>query len=266
MEKAPKAYKNIEFLKSREARTIRILAEYLEPEKRLREEHIYHTVVFFGSSRVRPEPKPNDPLETHKHYWAAEELAFQLATLSKELSSNGEGFSICSGGGPGIMEAANRGAHRAQSRTIGFNITLPHEQQPNSYITEELNFEFHYFFMRKLWFLYHAKALICFPGGFGTMDEFFETLTLIQTHKLKKTNLPIMLYNRDFWNKTINFQNLVDNQLISPEDLDLITFFDSPEEGLEFLKPRLIKAIRDFNKKNGHEHKLMKTLLNTEED
>ncbi len=266
MEKAPKAYKNIEFLKSREARTIRIMAEYLEPEKRLREENIHHTVVFFGSSRVRPEPNPGDTSGTHKNYWAAEEMAFQLATLSKELSDNGDSFAICSGGGPGIMEAANRGANRANARTIGFNITLPHEQEPNDYITPDLNFEFHYFFMRKLWFLYHAKALICFPGGFGTMDELFETLTLIQTHKLKKTNLPIMLYNREFWHKTINFQNLVDNGLISPEDIDLITFFDSPEEGLQFLKPKLLKAINDFNDKNGLKHRLMKTLLNTEED
>lgn len=263
MKRASKAYKNIEFLKSQEARTLRILAEYLEPEKRFREQKIKHTVVFFGSSRVQPEPSGENAQETHKFYWAAEELAFRLAAWSKELHANGEGFSICSGGGPGIMEAANRGAHRAGARSIGLNITLPHEQLPNDYITPDLNFEFHYFFMRKLWFLYHAKALIIFPGGFGTMDELFETLTLIQTHKMGKANLPVLLYDRHFWERFINFQMWVEYQFISREDLDLFHFFDSPEEGFNYLKTHLQKAIKSYNDKINEKEKLMKTILNT---
>ncbi len=263
MKRASKAYKNIEFLKSQEARTLRILAEYLEPEKRLQENKIKHTVVFFGSSRVRPEPSGSHGHDTHKYYRAAEELAFRLAAWAKEMAHNGESFSICSGGGPGIMEAANRGAARAGACSIGLNITLPHEQKPNNYITPELNFEFHYFFMRKLWFLYHAKALIIFPGGFGTMDELFETLTLIQTHKMEKANLPVLLYDRNFWEKFINFQMWVDYQFISKEDLELFHFFDTPEEGFSHLKTHLQKAIKAFNDKVNRKEKLMKTILNT---
>ncbi|MCK4761473.1 MAG: LOG family protein [Candidatus Aminicenantes bacterium] len=246
MKRAEKAYKNLEFLRSREARTLRILSEYLEPEKRFEEKNIQHTVVFYGSSRVKPEAHPKDKLDTHKYYWAAEELAFQLANFSKELEKDGPGFNICSGGGPGIMEAANRGAGRAGADSIGLNISIPHEQLPNDYITPELNFEFHYFFMRKLWFLYHAKALVVFPGGFGTMDELFETLTLIQTEKLEKTDMPILLYDPTFWREIINFDKLVEYGVISPEDLDLFKFFSTPEEGLELLKSRLKEEIANF--------------------
>jgi uncharacterized protein (TIGR00730 family) len=245
MKRAPKAYKDMDFLRSREARPLRILAEYLEPEKRFEEENVKHTVVFFGSARVRPDKI--DAHRTDKYYNAAEEFAFLLSTWAKERKEKGkEGFCICSGGGPGIMEAANKGAQRAGTRTIGLNISLPHEQEPNDYISPQLNFEFHYFFMRKLWFLYHVKALVVFPGGFGTMDELFETLTLVQTHKLDKAGMAILLYDKTFWQDLINFPKLVDYGLISPEDLNLFHYFNSPQEGMDILKPKLEKMIKNF--------------------
>jgi uncharacterized protein (TIGR00730 family) len=248
MKRAPKAYKNVEFLNSSDARTLRILAEYLEPKKRFDAEKIKHTIVFFGSSRAKPDP-PNYPSEfdSSKYYWAAEELAFKLAAWSKELEKDGNGFAICSGGGPGIMEAANRGAARGHAPGIGLNISIPFEQTPNDFISTHLNFEFHYFFMRKLWFLYHAKALVVYPGGFGTMDELFETLTLIQTGKLHKTNFPILLYDKTYWEEVVNFRKLADYHLISPHDLKLFHYFSTPDDGLEYLKPRLLEIIMDFN-------------------
>ncbi len=245
IKRAPKAYRNIDFLTSGEARTIRILAEYLEPQKRLEEQHITHSVVFFGSARVR-EGEKNEALDGDRCYRDAEEFAFRLASFSNELEQEHHGFSICTGGGPGIMEAANRGAKRAGARNIGMNISLPFEQKPNDYISPELNFEFHYFFMRKLWFLYHAKALVVFPGGFGTMDELFETLTLVQTKKLQKHEFPILLYDPSFWKDVINFPKLVECGLIAEKDLDLIHFFSTPEEGMTYLKPRLEHIIRNF--------------------
>jgi len=238
--KPEKAYKNLEFLASREARTLRILSEYLEPEKRFHELGVRHTVVFFGSARSGPK---KDAHGTDRYYWAAEELAFLLAAFSNQISDRDNGFYICTGGGPGIMEAANRGAKRAKAKTIGLNISLPFEQNPNPYISPELNFEFHYFFMRKLWFLYHAKALVVFPGGFGTLDELFETLTLVQTDKLEKGNLPILLYDRAYWESIVNFKKLADMGYISPEDLKLFHFCDTPGEGFIFLKPRIEKLI-----------------------
>jgi len=244
MERAPKAYKNLEFLNSHQARTIRILSEYLEPEKRFVEKNIKHTVVIFGSSRI--EPTMRDKHNTRRYYEAAEEFCFKLATWGHDLAKTSDGFTICSGGGPGIMEAANKGAQKAHSLSIGLNVSLPHEQAPNDYITPELNFEFHYFFMRKLWFLYHARSVVLFPGGFGTMDELFETLTMVQTQKLDQENMVIMLYDQSFWEKTINFQHLVQHGLISAEDLELFHYFNSPDEGLEYLKPRLTKIIGDF--------------------
>jgi len=243
MKRAKKAYKNLEFLNSRQARTLRILAEYLEPAKRFEEKNIKHTVVFFGSARITDD-KQRSP-KTHKYYRAAEALAFRLARWSHELARNGDGFTICSGGGPGIMAAANRGAQRAHSLSIGLNISLPHEQEPNDYITPELNFEFHYFFMRKLWFLFHAKALIFFPGGYGTLDELFESLTLVQTGK-KNRRMPILLYDPAFWKEVVDFPKLVDLGLISAEDVDLFHYFSSPEEGMKILKPRLTQIIRGF--------------------
>jgi uncharacterized protein (TIGR00730 family) len=242
LQKAQKAYKNMEFLNSREARTIRILSEYIEPEMRFEAMNVLHTVVFFGSSRIQP----NNNSKTSEYYWAAEEFAFKLSTWSKEMEKSGNGFLICTGGGPGIMEAANRGASRAHTRSIGLNISLPFEQYPNSYISPELNFEFHYFFMRKLWFLYHAKAIIIFPGGFGTLDELFETLTLVQTGKLEKRDIPIFLYDREYWEDLIKFDKLVEYGFISPEDLELIYFFSNPEDGFNLLKPKMEKLINEF--------------------
>ncbi|PKL40597.1 MAG: TIGR00730 family Rossman fold protein [Spirochaetae bacterium HGW-Spirochaetae-1] len=229
------AFDNPEFLRSREARAIRILSEYLEPEKRFQEKNILHTVVFFGSARFTPE---------NKYYIAAEELAYEMVLMGRELEEKiGNGFYICTGGGPGIMEAANRGAHRAGEKTIGLNIELPNEQGCNPFITPELNFEFNYFFMRKFWFLYHAKAIIVFPGGFGTLDELFESLTLVQTKKIEKFDLPILLYDRDYWNDLINFPKLVEMELISPEDMKLIHFFSTPAEAINILKPRMINLM-----------------------
>jgi uncharacterized protein (TIGR00730 family) len=244
--KALAAYKNTEFLNSREGRTIRILSEYLEPEKRFEEMNVFHTVVFFGSARIKPgKQHDNKNFPTSKYYHAAEEFAYRLANWSKELEKNGDdGFYIMTGGGPGIMEAANRGAARAGANTIGLNISLPFEQNPNNYVTPGLKFEFHYFFMRKLWFLYHAKALVVFPGGYGTLDELFETLTLLQTRKIDKGDIPILIYDREFWEKIINLRALADYNLISPEDLDLFHFFSDPDEGINYLKPRLGKLIK----------------------
>lgn len=242
--KAQKAYKNRDFINSREARPVRILSEYLEPEKRFEEMEVMHSVVFFGSARSVPDKKE----ASSAYYWAAEELAFQLATWSKELEKDKKSFLISTGGGPGIMEAANRGASRAGAQSIGLNISLPFEQFPNEYITKELNFEFHYFFMRKLWFLYHAKAVIIFPGGFGTLDELFETLTLVQTGKIEKSSIPIMLYDKSYWEDLINFQKLVDIGTISPEDMDLIHFFSTVDEGLALLKQKIIPLIDSVDK------------------
>jgi uncharacterized protein (TIGR00730 family) len=245
MKKAEKAFKNQEYLNSSAARTLRILAEYQEPEKRFKENGIRNTVVFFGSART-PSPEAGVKGGTTQHYIAAEEFAYQLGRFSHELQEQKKDFAICTGGGPGIMEAANRGARRAEVKSIGLNISLPFEQHPNDYIDPELNFEFHYFFMRKLWFLYHAKAFVCFPGGFGTIDELFETLTLIQTEKYEKNNVPILLYDEEYWKSLINFDKLVSLGMISQEDLDLFLFFSSIEEGLELLKPRLIESIQKY--------------------
>ena len=243
MDRAKKAYKNLDFLNSREARVLRILAEYLEPEKRFRKKNINHTVVFFGSARIHPGHNPGD---SRDYYRAAEDLAYLLALWSQEIAAKGKSFTICTGGGPGIMAAANQGALRAGCHSIGLNISLPHEQAPNDYITPELNFEFHYFFMRKLWFLYHAKAAVFFPGGYGTLDELFETLTLVQTGKMIHKPLPVLLYDRQYWEELINFPKLADMKLISPEDIKLFHYFETPEQGMEYLKPRLKEIIDNF--------------------
>ena len=245
MNRASKAYKNLEFLNSRQARVLRILSEYLEPEKRFNEHNIKHTVVFFGSARVNT--AKNRLKQTQRYYAAAEELAFKLSLWSQELSKDGDNFTICTGGGPGIMEAANKGAQRANSFSIGLNISIPHEQIPNKYITPELNFEFHYFFMRKLWFLYPAKALLFFPGGYGTLDELFETLTLIQNGKINKNNLIILLYEKKFWKEVINFEKLIELKFISLDDVKLFHYFETADEGLVYLKPHLGKIIREFH-------------------
>ncbi len=249
LEKAPLAYLDTDFMDSKTARPIRILSEYLNPERKLKENDINHTIVFFGSARIHPES--NHPLQSS--YDAAEELAYRISTWSKDIEDAAKKVYICSGGGPGIMEAANSGAHRAGAKNIGMNIALPFEQTPNQFISPELNIEFHYFYMRKLWFLYHSKAIVVFPGGFGTLDELFETLTLIQTKKIEKPFLPVLLYNREYWAKLINFDLLVDNELISPEDKDIIHFFDTVDEAMEYLVPAVSELIDKYATKNFQE-------------
>jgi uncharacterized protein (TIGR00730 family) len=225
----PLAYRDPNFMDSDEGRPIRIVAEYLAPMKTFCEQGVSATVVFFGSARVRPGPGLG------RYYEEATELA-RLVTEWSEASK--QRLVVCSGGGPGIMEAANRGAALAGGRSIGLNIGLPHEQHPNPYITPALSFEFHYFFMRKLWFAHLARALIAFPGGFGTFDELFEVLTLAQTHKLDRS-IPVFLYGSQYWKEVINFEALVRHGTIAAEDLNLFEFVDSPAAALERLKMRI---------------------------
>jgi uncharacterized protein (TIGR00730 family) len=173
-----------------------------------------------------------------RYYEEARRLAFLLTSWAKSIPSKRHRFVVTSGGGPGIMEAANRGAHEAGGKTIGMNIRLPFEQQPNRYITPSLSFEFHYFFMRKLWFAYLAKALVVFPGGFGTLDEMFEILTLAQTEKLAK-KITVLLYGSEYWKKVLHLEALVDSGAISPKDLELFQWADTPEQAFELLKQGL---------------------------
>jgi len=228
----PLAYKNDAFLDSAEGRPLRILAEYLEPLQTLRREGIRDTIVFFGSARLTAD----GPLG--RYYGEARELARLVTTWSKGLASHAHRYIVCSGGGPGIMEAANRGASDAGGKTIGFNIGLPHEQRPNRYISRELCFEFHYFFMRKLWFAHLARALVVFPGGFGTLDELAEILTLSQTGKLER-RIPIVLYGSDYWNEIIDFEALARHGMIDRGDLDLFEFADDPATALRVLQSAL---------------------------
>lgn len=223
------AYLDETFIGSDAARPLRILAEYLEPLDTFRRERIKDTIVFFGSARLQE----NGPLG--RYYQEARSLARLITEWSMSLSSATGRFVVCSGGGGGIMEAANRGAADAGGRSIGLNISLPHEQRPNPYITPELGFEFHYFFMRKLWFAHLAKALIVFPGGFGTLDELTEIITLAQTKKLER-EIPILLYGESYWNEIINFKALVRHEVISAEDLNLFTFIDEPAAALAHLQ------------------------------
>ena len=230
--RAPLAYKNEAFLDSDDARPLRILAEYLQPLYAFQREKICGTVVFFGSARL----SPGGPLG---HYYdAARELARLVTHWSMELSLEVCHCVVCTGGGGGIMEAANRGAADAGGKSIGLNIGLPHEQRPNPYVSPGLAFEFHYFFMRKLWFAYLAKALVVFPGGFGTLDEMFEILTLAQTHKLAK-KITVVVYGSDYWKKVFNLDCLVDTGAISPKDIDLFQYADTPEEAFELLRAGL---------------------------
>ncbi|MBE7544060.1 MAG: TIGR00730 family Rossman fold protein [Bryobacteraceae bacterium] len=230
--RSPLAYKNEAFIDGWSGRSLRLLSEYLEPLDRLGHEKIRDTIVFFGSARIRE----TGPLA--RYYHEARELARLVTQWSDGLEPPTRRFVVCTGGGPGIMEAANRGAADAGGKTIGLNIALPFEQAPNPFITPELNFEFHYFFMRKFWFAYLAKALIVFPGGFGTLDELTEILTLAQTQKLEK-RIQIILYGSDFWNELINFEAMVKHGVISRDDLELFEFADSPAAALARLKPFL---------------------------
>jgi len=235
-----KAYKNLEFLNSKEARTLRILSEYKEPLSRLDKYKVNNWVLFFGSARTDPTNK-NDPL--YKYYWEAEELAHELVKWAIRLKPKGKNFVICTGGGPGIMEAANRGAHRAGGKSIGMNISLPYEQKLNPYVSPELSFTFHYFFMRKFWLVYKAKAIIAFPGGFGTCDEIFELLTLIQTKKINGKNITVYLYGEEYWKKIIDFKAMLNFGAIDEDDFGLIQYVSDPVEALGLLKDNLFKLL-----------------------
>jgi uncharacterized protein (TIGR00730 family) len=228
----PVAYKNESFLDSPDARELRILSEYLQPLTHFRDEKIQDTIVFFGSARLHEE----GPLS--RYYREARELARLATEWSDSLPHESRRFVVCTGGGPGIMEAANRGAMDAGGKSIGLNIGLPFEQWPNPYITPDLSFEFHYFFMRKFWFAYLAKAMVIFPGGFGTLDEFFEVLTLAQTQKLE-SKIVLVLYGAEYWKDVVNFDALVKHGTISPEDLDLFAVADDPQTALELLQDGL---------------------------
>jgi uncharacterized protein (TIGR00730 family) len=230
----PVAYLNETFLESPDARGLRILSEYLEPLSHFRDEKIQDTIVFFGSARITED----GPLS--QYYNDARTLARLITEWSSSIEAPFHRFVVCSGGGPGIMEAANRGAKDAGGKNIGLNIGLPFEQQPNPYITPSLSFEFHYFFMRKFWFAYLARALVIFPGGFGTLDELFEILTLAQTHKLE-SKIVIVLYGSNFWKEVLNFDALIKYHTISPEDLNLFQYADDPGEALQILEEQLTK-------------------------
>jgi uncharacterized protein (TIGR00730 family) len=262
LKSAPLAYENESFLNSPDGRVLRILSEYMEPLSRFRREQIQDTVVFFGSARFHSRSDADHNLtelenglgaqqaaerkkalasvDMARYYEDARELARMLTTWSQSLPSENHRFVVTSGGGPGIMEAANLGAQEAGGKTIGLNINLPFEQNPNPYITPSLNFEFHYFFMRKFWFAYLAKALVIFPGGFGTLDELFEILTLAQTQKLAKKIL-VVIYGSAYWKRLINFDAMIDAGTISAADLELFRMVDSPGEGFEFLRDGLVK-------------------------
>lgn len=232
------AYLDQNFLESDAGRPLRVLAEYLQPLEVFAREKIHDTVVFFGSARLQPD----DPLG--HLYGAARQLSRLLSEWSISLPCEMHRFVVCTGGGGGIMEAANRGARDAGARTIGLNIGLPHEQRPNPYISPELNFEFHYFFMRKLWFAHLARAVVVFPGGFGTLDELCEILTLSQTRKLSRS-IPVILYGTEFWRELINFNELARIGMISLADLDLFEVVDSPEQAFAALQRRLYASVAD---------------------
>lgn len=267
-----KAYKNIPFLNSPDARLIRFLAEYLEPEARLKREQVQDAVVFFGSARTLPlelaryqweehqqrlgrgEVHLDDPdthalkysLKLSEYYQTARECARQLTSWSRTLSSKKHRFMVCSGGGPGMMEAANRGATEAGGKSIALNISLPFEQEPNRYVDPELAFEFHYFFMRKFWFVYLARAMVILPGGYGTLDEMMEVLTLIQTRKLKK-QLPVVLIGEEYWNDVLDFEAMTRWGTISEQDLDLFHTTDDADEAFAFLHDQLTRLYLNNN-------------------
>jgi uncharacterized protein (TIGR00730 family) len=251
------AYRNQSFLDSRSARSLRILSEYLEPESRFSHYAVDDTIVFLGSARLksredaerqlaRAEAGDGDiaaarrDLDTSAYYEAARELAHRFTEWSKSLEDEGRRFVVCTGGGPGIMEAANRGASEAKGKNIGLTISIPVEEFDNQYVTRELSFHFHYFFMRKFWFAYLAKAVLVFPGGFGTLDELFEVLTLLQTRKMRK-HLPVVLFGTKFWREVVDFDALIRYGTISPQDVDLMFRTDSVDEAYDYIISHLSK-------------------------
>jgi len=256
----PKAYRNAAFLNSRDGRSLRILAEYLEPKSRFERENVDDTIVFMGSARTLPreqaeaalkkaevEGKTGDALAAAQmalkisaYYEAARTLAHRLTIWSKALDSIEKRFVVCTGGGPGIMEAANRGASEARGMNVGLTISIPVEEFDNPYVTRQLAFHFHYFFMRKFWFAYLAKAVIVFPGGYGTLDELFELLTLVQTRKLKKP-MPIVLFGTEYWREIINFDALVRHGMINAADVSLVHRTDSVDDAYEYIVTQLTR-------------------------
>ena len=267
-----KAYKNLGFLNSPPARPVRMMCEYLEPLERFERLQVDDTIVFFGSARTLPPDVAEEKLrqleatassgqapsqrlsrrldlarrdkQMSRYYEDARQLAFRLTEWAQSLKGNSNRFAVCSGGGPGIMEAVNRGATEAGGPSIGLNISLPMEQTPNPYQTRELSFEFHYFFIRKFWFMCPARAMVVFPGGFGTMDELFELLTLLQTGKMQQ-KIPILIYGSEYWKRAVNFDFLVEAGTIDPEDLDLMHFVDDVDNAFEFLRDQLMRLFPD---------------------
>jgi len=252
-----KAYLSESFLNSKDARGLRILAEYLEPESRLSHYKVNDTIVFMGSARILSPERAHEALkaaeegegdiecarvgvEMSVYYEASRELALRLTEWSKSLNEEERRFVVCTGGGPGIMEAANRGASEAKGMNIGLAISIPIEEFVNPHVTRELFFHFHYFFMRKFWFAYLAKAVIVFPGGFGTLDELFELLTLLQTRKMRK-HLPVVLFGTRYWNEVINFDGLIRYGTIGAEDMMLLHRTDSVDDAYEFVVAELNK-------------------------
>ena len=250
-----KAYNNDAFLNSKDGRTLRILAEYLEPKSRFERAKVDDTIVFMGSARtlsreqaekkLREAEQSGGDLEAARcalhmagYYEAARELAFRLTQWSMQIDMNERRFVVCTGGGPGIMEAANRGAAEAHGMNVGLTISIPIEEFDNQYVTPELAFHFHYFFMRKFWFAYLAKAVIVFPGGFGTLDELFELLTLVQTRKMRKP-MPIVVFGAEYWGKVIDFDALVRHGTIDAKDVELMRFTDSVDEAYEWIVKQL---------------------------
>lgn len=252
------AFLNHDFMTSPDARALRILSEYMEPAQRFEAEGVRDTICFFGSARILPpdiaEARLAEARTKHqdidaakqrvrmsRYYDEARQLAFRLTQWSKELPG-GKRFVICTGGGPGIMEAANRGASEAKGINIGLNIALPFEQHENPYSTRSLTFQFHYFFMRKFWFAYFAKAIVFMPGGFGTLDEMAEILTLCQTLKLKK-KIPMVLYGQDFWRRFLDLNVLVESGTVSRDDLDLLHRSDSVDDAFDYITQALAPEV-----------------------
>ncbi|MBF0494786.1 MAG: TIGR00730 family Rossman fold protein [Candidatus Omnitrophica bacterium] len=270
-----KAYKSLEFLNSPAARPVRILSEFIEPGERYKKHKIKNTVVVFGSARIKPRakalarlkevekvlvkmrtvsPKAKAELKSakvdlcaSKYYEDARELSKRITLWFKQIEKKGIHFAVCTGGGPGIMEAANRGAYEAKGMSIGMNISLPMEQHPNPYQTKEVSSEFHYFFIRKFWFTYLAKALIVFPGGYGTLDELFEVLTLVQTKKIDK-KMTVVLYGKEFWNKLINFEVMEEWGTVLKEELKLFKIVDTVDEAYDHLKNEIMYLVKEKEK------------------